>query len=183
MIMPPGLRKFALAAHVVSSVGSLGAVAVFLVLAVAGLDLADAGALRAAYLAMELIVWVAILPLVVAALLTGLIQSLGTTWGLFRHYWVLIKFLLTILALVVLILQMEGIGAVADVAAATGLSGVDLRAARISLVVHAAGGLFVLLAAAVLSVYKPRGLTRYGWRRLPVPATAPGVSGRSARRR
>jgi hypothetical protein len=165
MIMPPGLRKFALTAHVVSSVGSLGAVAVFLVLAVAGLNLADASAVRAAYLAMELVAWLAILPLVVAALLTGLIQSLGTTWGLFRYYWVLIKFLLTVLTLVVLMLQMEGIAYVADVAAETGLSGADLRAARISLVVHAAGGLLVLLAAAAFSVYKPRGLTRYGWRR------------------
>ncbi len=32
-------------------------------------------------------------------------------------------------------------------------------------VLHAAAGLVLLLAAAALSVYKPRGLTRYGWRR------------------
>jgi hypothetical protein len=181
MIMPPGLRKFALAAHVVSSVGSLGAVAVFLVLAVAGLNLADASVVRAAYLAMELIAWVAILPLVVAALLTGLVQSLGTTWGLFRHYWVLIKLLLTILTLVVLMLQLEGIGTVAD-AAATSLSGADLRGARISLVVHAAGGLLVLLAAAVLSVYKPRGLTRYGWRKQHAARASSPVYGKACPR-
>jgi hypothetical protein len=36
MTMTPNLRKFALAAHVTSSVGSLGAVAGFLALAVAG---------------------------------------------------------------------------------------------------------------------------------------------------
>jgi hypothetical protein len=41
MTMTPGLRKFALTAHVASSVGSLGAVAGFLVLAVAGLTSKD----------------------------------------------------------------------------------------------------------------------------------------------
>jgi len=29
---------------------------------------------------------------------SGLVQSLGATWGLFRHYGVLVKLLLTILA-------------------------------------------------------------------------------------
>jgi hypothetical protein len=163
--MSPGLRKLVLTAHVVSSVGALGAVAVFLALAVAGLNVADGRIVRAAYLAMDLAAAFVILPLVGAALLTGLLQSLGTSWGLFRHYWVLIKFLLTVLTLVVLMLQMEAIAYVARQAADTALSAPDLRAARVSLVTHAAGGLVVLLAAAVLSVYKPRGLTRYGWRR------------------
>jgi len=31
-------------------------------------------------------------------------------------------------------------------------------------VAHAAGGLLVLLWAAALGMYKPRGLTRHGWR-------------------
>jgi hypothetical protein len=31
-------------------------------------------------------------------------------------------------------------------------------------VVHAGGALLLLLAAVTLSVYKPRGMTRYGWR-------------------
>lgn len=93
MIMTPGLRKFALTAHVTSSVGWLGAVAGFLALAVAGLTSHDAQKVRAAYLAMELTGWFVIVPLSIASPLTGLVQSLGSTWGLFRHYWVLIKFL------------------------------------------------------------------------------------------
>ena len=32
-------------------------------------------------------------------------------------------------------------------------------------VVHAGGGLLVLLVIQVLNVYKPRGLTPYGWRK------------------
>ncbi len=165
MNMTPSLRKFALTAHVTSSVGWLGAVAAFLVLATAGLTSQDAQMVRAAYLAMEMIAWFVIVPLAFASLLTGLVQSLGTKWGLFRNYWVLVKFVLTILATVVLLLQTGSIAYLADVAAETTLSSADLREARISLVAHAGGGLLVLLVPMILSVYKPRGMTRYGQRK------------------
>jgi hypothetical protein len=165
MTMTPSLRKFTLTAHVTCSVGSLGAVAGFLVLAVTGQASQDVQMVRATYLAMELIAWFAIVPLVFASLLTGLVQSLGTTWGLFRHYWVVVKFLLTVLTIIILLLQMEGISYMADVAAETILFSADLRGLRSSFVIHAAGGLLVLLIAVVLSLYKPRGMTRYGWRK------------------
>ena len=110
MTMTPGLRKFALTAHVTTSVGWLGAVAAFLALAIAGLTSQDAHLLRAAYLAMELTAWSIIVPLSLASPLTGLVQSLGTPWGLFRHYWVLVKLLITIPASIVLLLHMQPIG-------------------------------------------------------------------------
>ena len=165
MIMGARLRKFALTAHVACSVGSLGAIAGFLALAIVGLTNQDAPIVRAAYLAMDLTAWFVIVPMVLAALLTGLVQALGTTWGLFRHYWVLVKLLLTVLVGVVLLLQLELIGYLADVAAETTLLDADLRALRTSPVLHAAGGLLVLLVPLVLSLYKPRGMTRYGWRK------------------
>src|SRR3546814_12018444 len=96
MTMTPRLRKFVLAAHVTSSVGSLGAVAVFLALAFAGLTSQDAQLVRAAYVANGFVAWYIILPLIFVALLIGLVQSLGTPWGLFRPYWVLAKLLLTV---------------------------------------------------------------------------------------
>ncbi|TIX58103.1 MAG: hypothetical protein E5V28_12495 [Mesorhizobium sp.] len=165
MTMTPGLRKFALTAHVASSVGTLGAVAGFLALAVAGLASKDLQTVRAAYLAMELTAWYVIVPLVLVSLVTGLVQSLGTNWGLFRHYWVLAKLLLNILVTVVLLLQLNLIGYLADIAAETTFSSADLRDLRISPVIHAAGGLLVLLLPVALSLYKPRGLTPYGWRK------------------
>lgn len=165
MILTPRLRKFVLAAHVTSSVGTLGAVATFLALAVVGLASEDALAVRAAYVANELIARFVIVPLVFAALLIGLVQSLGTPWGLFRHYWVLAKLLLTVLTIVVLLLQMEGIGYLAEVAAERSLSDSELLGLRRSLRFHAAGGLLVLLVLVALSIYKPRGMTRYGWRK------------------
>jgi uncharacterized membrane protein len=110
MIMGPRLRQFALTTHVTRSVGLLGAIAGLLALAVAGLTSQDAQMVRAAYLAMELTGWFVIVPSALASLLTGLVQSMGTTWGLFRHYWVLAKLLLTVFATVVLLLKMKLIG-------------------------------------------------------------------------
>jgi hypothetical protein len=167
MTMTPGLRKLALTAHVTSSVGWLGAVAGFLALAVAGLTSQDAQTVRAAYLTMELTGWFVLVPLALASLLTGLVQALGTTWGLFRHYWVLFKLLINLFATIVLLLYMQTLGDLADVAAETTLSSDDLDVLRSpSPVLHAGAALLLLLVATTLAVYKPRGMTRYGQRKL-----------------
>ena len=165
MIMSPGVRRFALTAHVTTSVGWLGAVAGFLVLAVAGLTKQDDQTVRAVYLAMELLTWCLIVPLSFASLLSGCIQGLGTSWGLFRHYWVLIKLLMTPLATLVLVVHMQPIQQVAEAARHTFMSHADLGEIRVQIVVDAAAGALLLLVATALSVYKPRGLTAYGRRR------------------
>ena len=166
MALTPGARKFALTAHVIASVGWLGAVAAFLAVAIAGLTSDDVQLVRAAYVVMELMGWIVIVPLGAASLLTGLVQSLGTPWGLFRHWWVVIKLLLTALAILVLLVHMQAIGFMADMAAEMALAPGDYRAVRIQLVFDAGAALLVLLVNTTLSVYKPRGLTRYGQRRL-----------------
>ncbi len=164
MTMPPRLRKFALAAHVASSVGWIGAVAGYIALDVTAATSQDAQTLRTAYLAMESIAWYVIVPLALASLLTGIVMSLGTKWGLFRHYWVLISLLLTIIATVVLLVETQTISYFAGIAADPTTSGADLRALG-STLVHSVGGTVVLLVILVLNVYKPRGMTRYGWRK------------------
>ncbi len=165
MIMSPRLRKFALTAHVTTSVGWLGAVASFLVLAVAGLTSGNAQIVRAAYLMMSLTGWWVIVPLCLASLLTGLASSLGTSFGLFRQYWVLLKLLMTVPATILLLVHMQPIDYMAGVAAETILANVDLHGLRIQLIVEAGAALLVLLVATTLSVYKPRGMTRYGARK------------------
>jgi hypothetical protein len=164
MIMTPRLRKFALAVHITLAVGWIGAVAGYIALDVAAATSWDAQTLRAAYLAMELIAWYVIVPLALASLLTGLVMALGTKWGLFRHYWVLISLLLTIIATVVLLVETQTISYFADIAADPTTSSDDLRALG-STLVHSVGGTVVLLVILVLNVYKPRGMTRYGWRK------------------
>src|ERR1700687_2602525 len=155
MLMTSGVRKFALTTHVTSSVGWFGAVAAFLSLAIAGLTSQNAQTVRAAYLAMELMTWAVIVPLSIAASLSGIIQSLGTTWGLFRHHWVVAKLGLTVMATIILLVHTQPIGRVASVAAERMLSSADLRQLRIQLIADAGAALFALLVATTLSVYKP----------------------------
>jgi hypothetical protein len=164
--MTPPLRKLALTAHVTSSVGWLGAVASFLALAIAGLIGNDETTVRAVYVATKVTTWVVIVPLACASLLTGLIVSLGTPWGLFRHYWVFVKFMLTILATVLLLLHTQPIGRVATVAREGAVSGGEIRALQIQLVGDAGAALLALLVNVTLSIYKPQGLTAYGRRKL-----------------
>jgi hypothetical protein len=148
---------------VVFSVGWLGAVLAYLAIAITGLTSEDVPVMRAAYLSMELVGWFVIVPCAFAALVSGLVQSLGTDWGLVRHYWVLIKFLLTVGATTILLVHMRVVSKMAH-AAMEGVVSADLRTMRIQLVVHAAGGLLVLLATSTLSIYKPWGRTRWGRR-------------------
>jgi uncharacterized membrane protein len=159
MTMTPGVRKFALTVHVVASVGWLGAVVAFLGLAVTGLTSDDEQTIRAAYVLAEPITWYVLVPLALASLLSGLVQSLGTTWGLFRHYWVLYKLVLNVVAVAVLLLFTRTVGQFARIAE----GGADIGALRSpAFVLHAGAALLVLLVATVLAVYKPRGMTRYG---------------------
>ena len=163
--MTPLLRKFVLTAHVTFAVGWLGAVAGFLALAVAGLTSQDAQLVRAAYLAMDLTARFVIVPLSFAPLLTGPVLSLGTPWGLFRHYWILAKLLITILSTIIMQVHMQPISLLAGAAAKTTLFSADLHGLQVQMVVASAAALLALLVATTLAVYKPRGLTPYGWRK------------------
>jgi hypothetical protein len=163
--MTKSIRKLVLTAHVTVSVGWLGSVVAYLALAIAGLESQDAQMVRAAYLSMELIGWNVIVPLALATVVTGLVQSLGTEWGLFRHYWIAVKFVMTVVAVLILLRHMPNVSRIARLAAETSFSADVFAKERIALIIHAAGGLLVLLAATVLSVFKPWGTTAYGRRK------------------
>jgi hypothetical protein len=162
--LSPRLRKAALAGHLAASIGWIGAVAAYLALDITAATGADGAMLRAAYLGMGLIAGSVIVPLALASLVTGLIVSLGTKWGLVRHWWVLVSLALTVFATVVLLVETSTIAAYAAVAADPGATDVDLRGLG-STLVHSVGGMLVLLVVLVLNVYKPAGLTPYGWRK------------------
>jgi hypothetical protein len=161
MSMKPGPRKLALTAHVVSSVGWIGAVTCFLALAMAGLANDDGLVAPAAYVAMDLTYRYVIVPLGLASLLTGFISSLGTEWGLVRHYWVLVKLLLTIPLTVLMLVHMRPVRYLANAAAEGKLSIADLGGLRIQLVADSGTALLALLVAMTLALYKPPGATRY----------------------
>ncbi len=149
--MPPNVRKLALIAHVAVSVGFSGAVAAFLALALAGLR---DGSL---YGAANLVVCAVIVPAGFAALVSGVVSSLGTPWGLVRYYWVVAKLVLTVVVLIVLLLQLPTIAMLADLSARGAVAGSAFSEARMALVIHASGGLAALILPLILSIYKPEG--------------------------
>ena len=169
MALSPNARKLSLAVHVTTSVGWVGAVAVFLALALIGMTSSEVQTRRAAYLVMQPAAWFALLPMAVASLLTGVVQSLGTAWGLARHYWVLLKLGITVVANLVLVVYMQTFARMAAAAADPATSQATLGAMGSSPVLHAGLALLMLLAASALGIYKPRGMTRYGRRRQARP--------------
>jgi hypothetical protein len=162
MTMPSRVRKFALATHLTLSVGWIGAVVAYVALGIAASRSRDAQTVRGAWIAMELTGWYVIVPLALGSLLTGLVMAFGTKWGLFRYYWVLIAFMLTAFATLVLLLHMPTVSSLALVARRA--DGAELKTLGGDLF-HSSLGLVVLIAIQVLNIYKPPGMTRYGWRR------------------
>jgi hypothetical protein len=162
--MPPRLRKIVLAVHLACSVGWIGAVIGYIVLDAAVALSSETATVRAALISMGLIASRAIVPLAIASLLTGLVMSLGTPWGLFRYWWVVISLVLTLIAVGVLVVEATVIARLAEMAADPRVSDDQLRRLPGTLL-HSVGGMAVLLVIQVLNVYKPRGLTRYGWRK------------------
>lgn len=170
MTMKPGVRKLALSAHLTFSVGWIGAVVAYLGLGIAAAISREVQTVRGAWTAMEITGWFVIVPLAIASLLTGLLMALGTNWGLFRHYWVLISFTLTVFATTVLLLHMPTVSSTAEVAQQ--VEGPALRALGGDLS-HPGIGLIVLLVIQILNIYKPAGLTRYGWRKQQERSSTP----------
>lgn len=161
MLSPPA-RKLALSVHLTVSGGWIGAVVAYLGMGMTAARSNDPGLIRSMWSAMEIVGWYVIVPLALASLLTGLLMALGTKWGLFRHYWVSISFGLTVLAVAVLLLHMPTVTSTAELARSA--EGRALQALGGDLA-HPSIGLVILFAIQILNLYKPRGLTRYGWRK------------------
>lgn len=151
-------RKAGLTLHLATSVGWIGALAVFLVHAAASQTSKDPQVIRAAAVAMAASAWFVILPLSIGTLVTGIVQAMGTAWGLLRHYWIAFKLVLTIIATTVLLLKLGPISELAAETVKSSFSGSDMVGLRMSLLLHAVGGLVILLTALVLAVFKPSGL-------------------------
>lgn len=160
MTAPPAVRRLLLTVHVSTSLGWLGALIAYLALDITAAVSHDVELVRGFYLAMDALVDFVIVPLALASVVIGVVNALSTPWGLVRHYWVVMKLVLTAITLVVLLLEVPTVEALATAAAMVE----DPRRLPGTLL-HSAGGLLVLLVVTVLSTYKPRGLTRYGWRR------------------
>lgn len=162
MVMAPPVRKFALAVHLTFSVGWIGAVLAYLGLGIAAVNSENDELIRAMWNAMEVTGWYVIVPLALTSFITGVIMALGTKWGLFRHYWVVISFVLTLFAVVILLLHMPSVSSTVDLAQSAEGTALESLGGDLG---HPSIGLGVLLVVHFLNLHKPKGLTRYGWRK------------------
>ena len=93
-------RQWLLFAHVVLSIGWLGAGAANVVLALTAARTTDSEIQRACYRLIHVLDSALVIPLAFGALASGLLISLATKWGLWRYWWVIVKFALTVLVIV-----------------------------------------------------------------------------------
>jgi len=162
VVMSPPVRRFALSVHLTCSIGWVGAVIAYIGLGTAAVLSDSPATVRSAWVAMELIGWYVLVPLALGSWLTGLVMSLGTRWGLFRYYWVLFAFVLTTLATTVLLMHMPDVSSVADAVQIADPGDLDRYGGDLF---HAVLALVLLLLIQVLNLYKPPGMTPYGWRK------------------
>lgn len=157
------LRTGLLVAHIATSVGFFGAVLVFFCLAVTGLLSAEYALANSSYAVMPGITWLVIVPLAGMSLAVGVLQSVLSPWGVVRHYWVLVKLVMTVVIAAVLLIQTPTI----DRLGAAGIRSVTETMdweARYSVLLHSGAGLAALLVVLILSVAKPKGQTGWGTR-------------------
>lgn len=155
--MTPRLSNALLISHITFSLGWLGSVAVFLALAITGLNSDDTLLSRASLIAMQVCAWFVIVPFCLTSLLTGVIQAVMAKWGLFKHYWIVVKLFLTVASTVLLLLHLKPISYLADVAATSSFSHSQDLSQLIDLIAKAGAAILVLLFITTISVYKPWG--------------------------
>ncbi|WP_224390218.1 DUF2269 family protein [Pseudonocardia sp. ICBG1293] len=93
------VRQLLVFLHVAVSVGWMGAGAANVVLAGVALG-ADPATAAAAYRFVDVVDWWLVIPLAFAALVTGVVVAVASPWGLTRHWWVLVKLVLTVAVIV-----------------------------------------------------------------------------------
>ena len=94
----------------------------------------------------------------------GQVRAFGKIDG--ENHRILAKFVMTLVGTLVLLGHMRNVSRMARLSVELTSSRAEVGILPTQLVVHAAGGLLVLLAATALSVFKPWGRTEYGQRKL-----------------
>ena len=164
----PGTRKALLTLHVALSGIFLGVAVVMVTLAVLAAGAEDVAVAHSHYALLEsfdltILPWFSL-----SSIMSGLAVSLTGKWGLVKHYWVLVKFILAVLAVASGLAFVQGwVVTAAEGSAqlvATAGRSVELGTDPSWLVGGFGFGGVLVLAATVLSVYKPWGRTWFGRR-------------------
>lgn len=162
--LTPPARKAVMVLHAICGIGWMGVdIAVFILLMTARTT-TDSALVVSGFNAIRMIVPIAVPPLSLGMLATGLLLGLGTRWGLLRYWWVLVKLVLALIMVVLVFLSLvPGVNSIA-VLSTTGVSADALRAGLGSIsdqLLYPPVVSFAMLGtAAILSIFKP-------WRRTP----------------
>ena len=175
--MSPKTRKVVLLLHVISAVGWLGLHIGNITFAITGLTTGDPRTQQTAFRAVDMIGGMLLIPISLLAFTTGVVLALGTRWGLVRHWWVLTKFVLTLIPVILIPLSLlPGYRELAGlVNAAPPDEVVEVGNLGISLIAAAIVSTSMYLTSVTLSIFKPWGRTKWGRRpaeRARVTATA-----------
>ncbi|MET9577818.1 DUF2269 domain-containing protein [Streptomyces sp. DT199] len=151
-------RRAALVVHVTVSAGWLGLSLGLLALGITAATTGSPATVEASVRAMKLFADWLLLPVAFLTLLSGLLLSLGTKWGLARHRWVYTKFWLTLATTTATVLALRpGVNSAVTAVAAGGPLP-DAGDVLFGPVVSLSAYVFM----TVISVLKPWGKTRRG---------------------
>jgi hypothetical protein len=160
-------RRALLVVHVAASAAWLGLTLGLLALALTAATTESAPMIEAACRSMKVFTDWLVIPVALLTLLSGLVLSLGTKWGLARHHWVLTKFWLTLVTITASVFALRpGVNAAVETVA-SGSPPAD----PLDLVMGPVVSFSAYVFMTVISVLKPWGLTRRG-RRMRVLATS-----------
>jgi uncharacterized membrane protein len=162
--LSPGLRKALLVLHIVTAVSWMGVDIALFILLMTARTTDDPALVVSGFQAIRMIVPAAVPPLSLGILVTGILLGLGTRWGLLRHWWVLVKLLLSLVMTFLVFFSL--VPAVNSMA--VGLPGdmsadamrASLGALPTMLLFPPVVSFLMLGTAAILSVFKP-------WQRTP----------------
>ena len=157
--LTPTARKAVLVLHIVMGIGWMGVDIALLVLLITARTTDDATLVASGFNAIRMIVPVAVPPLSLGILATGLLSGWGTSWGLLRYWWVLVKLVLslvmTVLVFVSLVPAVTSITLLSTTTMDADVVRASLGALPTQLMFPPVVSFLMLGVATVLSIFKP----------------------------
>jgi hypothetical protein len=160
-------RQAVLTVHLISSLGWIGADLGLLVLAITASANGTPRVGQGACVALAFLATWITAPVSVIALISGVLLSMATKWGVFRYTWVVVSLVLNALMVLLVVFALGPLyrGAEHLVLAAPATSPVAdiLGGRRFELMAPPCVAFVVLTGVTIINVYKPWG--RFGWPR------------------
>jgi hypothetical protein len=145
-------RKWLVVAHVLCVVAWLGAAFSSLVLGIATSNMSD---MHASYIALDVLDKIVIRTFALGTLITGILLSIFTHWGLFRFYWIIVK---EVLALSVMLLGFFAVSQwIEEAITQTSIQHEAIATNHVALLILIALHIVALTIAQILSIWKPWG--------------------------